>query len=172
MAKHYSELDLRKLKGQALKDVWHEMIGKGPGIKNTTGLKNSEEILQAILKGQGDPPFLETFGKREHKQEMEVKPIEPMPPKEKKKPGPKPRVETQASPPTPTQVQIQAVEGFEPTVLGVQVERIRVHKLSVDNTLYFLDKETKNLYTVENNRPGSLVGQWDPINRKILTPHS
>jgi hypothetical protein len=169
MTTHYSELDLRKLKGQALKDVWHAMIGKGPGIKNTTGLKNSEEILEAILKGQDDPAFLERFGKREYKQEVEVKPVEPMPPKEKKKPGPKPAAPVPVPVPVHVPVQIHAVEGPDAPKTRVHVEKIRLHKLQVGSTLYFLDKESNNVYSVENNRPGSVIGTWDPTQRTLLT---
>ena len=81
----YTSEMLRQMKGQAVKDIWHSLIGKPAGIKNTTGLRNSEEIIQAILKGQQDPAFLQTFGYRAPKPKPEtVVEEESMPPKEKK----------------------------------------------------------------------------------------
>ena len=55
MSASYTYEMLKQMKGQAVKDVWHAMIGKPAGLKNTTGLKNTEEIIQAILNRQANP---------------------------------------------------------------------------------------------------------------------
>jgi hypothetical protein len=164
----YTELDLRKMKGQALKDVWHSMIGKPVGLKNTTGLKNSEEIVQAILQGQANTEFLEPYKVREGKHKaVEPEHVEPMPPKEKKKPGPKPKSSVQAVQPT-VPVRAVAVESMETPLSGVFVERIKLRKLHVNEQQYYLDAESKKVFAVEaSGKPGSCVGMWNPITRAV-----
>lgn len=168
MATHlYTELELRKLKGQALKDVWHAMIGKEAGLKNTTGLKNSEEILQAILLGQANKDYLSQFtGRQPHKQvqrtlEEEAIPVE-MPPK-KSKVNTNPIVVPQQ----PVAVKPMAVESMEPIQRQIQVERISLKKLHLGETSYFVDKATQTVYSIENNRPGTILGKWNPQTKSI-----
>ena len=159
----YTELDLRKMKGQALKDTWHSMIGKPAGLKNTTGLSNSEEILQAILKGQSDPEFVKQFGTRvkpsEQTQEVDMPPKAKVKDTERVKPGPKPKaVSAKKS---------LAVESTElPQTISI-VHRIRVHKLVVDDEVYFLDASTQKVYTAVDNRPGPFLGIWNPETRSV-----
>lgn len=167
MATHlYTELELRKLKGQALKDVWHSMIGKEPGLKNTTGLKNSEEILQAILLGQVNKGYLEQFSTRQpHKQKepslMEEE-FEDMPPK-KPKAKSNPIVVQQQ----PTLVKTMAVESMDRVETNVEVHRICLKKIHLGDTSYFVDKATQAVYSIENNRPGSVVGKWNKDTQSI-----
>lgn len=163
----YTELDLRKMKGQALKDVWHSMIGKTAGLKNTTGLKNSEEIVQAILQGQANAEFLEPYKLREGKHKaIEPENVEPMPPKEKKKPGPKPKSNPVVQPLGPTRT--MAVESMETPISGVFVERVKLHKLHVNEAQYFLDAESKKVFAVEGGgKPGQCIGVWNPITRVV-----
>lgn len=159
----YTELDLRKLRGQAIKDIWHSLIGKGPGIRNTTGLKTSDEIIQAILQGQENPEFLKQFTTKpfNHKHKAdESNELEEMPPK---KPGPKPKIKLFVEPVRP--YGIQAVESTETVVTGVEVNRIKLRKIHVDNTLYFLDHEKNNVYST----PGVLYGKWNPETKSILS---
>lgn len=153
----YTELDLRKMKGQALKDTWHAMIGKPAGLKNTTGLANSEEILQAILKGQDDPEFLQRFGGRA--KPVETKSLPDMPPKQPKKP--KLANVQQAS------KKMLAVESTELPETVLSVVRIRVRKLLLENEVYFLDPSTNKVYTAIDGRPGQTCGTWDPERRTI-----
>jgi hypothetical protein len=162
MATFYTELDLRKLKGQALKDTWHAMIGKPPGLKNTTGLANSEEILQAILKGQEDPDFLKRFGGRA--KPVEAKSLPDMPPKERKKPVPK---KTSGVP----LKKAMAIESMDLPEIVESVVKIRVHKLVLEDQVYFLDSSTQKVYTVVEGRPGQLCGTWDPETR-FITPEA
>jgi hypothetical protein len=157
----YTELDLRKLRGQAIKDIWHSLIGKGPGIRNTTGLKTSDEIIQAILQGQENPEFLKQFMTKalKHKADESIE-LEEMPPKQK--PGPKPKVKTpqqtcSTAACSSTRPAVVAVESTEPPITNTEVNRIKVHKLYVDNTLYFLDAEKNNVYS----KPGVLYGHWN-----------
>ena len=167
----YTELELRKLKGQALKDVWHAMIGKPAGLKNTTGLKNSEEIIQAILLGQSKQEYIKQITGRQHTPlPPEETKEEEMPPKEKKKPGPKPKPKSNPIivPAVTGPVKIHAVESMDPIQKKIEVERIQVRKLHVGDDEYFLDKKTMNLYTVDNNRPGILCGQWNPDTKEII----
>jgi hypothetical protein len=166
MATHtYTELELRKLKGQALKDVWHSMIGKPPGLKNTTGLKNSEEILQAILLAQFNKDYLEQFTRKQppHKQiepsVIQEIPVEPMPPK-KVKPNP-------VAPPIPAPVKIMAVEAMEPIEKNIEVHRISLKKIHVGEECYFVDKATQTVYSIVNNRPGTIVGKWNQDTKTI-----
>ena len=171
----YTELELRKLKGQALKDVWHTMIGKETGIKNTTGFKNTEEILQAILKGQQDPTFLQSYlVKSRHKAAEQVSVVEEMPKPEiptgeKKKRGPKPKSNPNpiVIPQTPKTLVIQAVESKEAPIQVVNVERMRLRKLHIDNTIVFLDVDQQKVYEMVNNRPGNCVGTWNAETRRI-----
>ena len=142
----YTELDLRKMKGQALKDIWHELIGKPPGLKNTTGLKNSEEILQAILKLQGV-------------KEAEPDCVERMPPKGKPK--------TIPAPPAPLHKGVQAVETMDHPLASVEVERIRLRKLHLHDRSYYLNVSSNDVYEANGSTPGDRVGTWNPATRTI-----
>jgi hypothetical protein len=158
---------LQQMKGQAVKDVWHAMIGKPPGVKNTTGLKNSDEIIKAILEGQRTPSFLETFKVRAPKQSVAVEQKE-MPPKsgETKKRGPKPKPKPTSVPvvttPVPRPSSLQAYESPDLPMRVSAIQRIRLKKLYVDEREYFLDSKTNKLYTVLENKPGQLCGVWNP----------
>jgi hypothetical protein len=170
MSAIYTETVLKQMKGQAVKDVWHAMIGKPPGIKNTTGLKTTEEIIQAILQGQQNPDFLKPYTLKDSKQVTPREPVE-MPPKsgEKKKPGPKPKPKpliVSAPPSKPTQ--LQAYESTEAPIRPSDIVRISVKKLYVDDTLYFLDSKTNNLYKEIDGKPGPLCGVWNVETRSIL----
>ena len=161
----YSELDLRKMKTQALKDVWHALIGKPPGLKNTTGLRTSEEILQAILKAQADPTFRPA-------KEPDRAVVESMPPKEKKKPGPKPKPPSvdpvpvvSMTPQTPAAV--QAVESTELPLAQVEVKRIRLKKLMLGQTQYYLEEETFRVYEIQGRTPGDCIGTWNPTTQEL-----
>lgn len=165
MATHlYTELELRKLKGQALKDVWHAMIGKEPGLKNTTGLKNSEEILQAILLGQVNKDYLSQFtGRQPHKQKEEHREEkeEPMPPK-------KPKVK--ANPiviPQPLPVKTMAVESMDSIETNIEVQRIHLTRIHSGEHSYFVDKATQTVYSIDNNRPGTILGKWSKETKSI-----
>jgi hypothetical protein len=174
MTQLYTELDLRKLKGQALKDVWHAMIGKEAGIKNTTGLNNSEEILQAILKGQADPTFLEPYKVKRvrHKAEGETPVVEmpnPVEPTEKKKRGPKPKPKPLANPigmPS-APVETQAVESMETPLQVSDIYRYELYTLHFEDREYFVDKQTKKLFEKVNGYPGKLVGLWNAQTKQI-----
>jgi hypothetical protein len=170
MATHiYTELELRKLKGQALKDVWHTMIGKGPGIKNTTGLKNSEEILQAILLAQVNQEYLNQFTRnhcKEHKQieppnQQEVASVS-MPPKKAKAKSNAIVPVQQAIP-----VKTMAVEAMEPIEKNVEVHRICLKKVHLGGESYFVDKAIQTVYSIVNNRPGTILGKWNPDTKSI-----
>jgi hypothetical protein len=167
----YTELEIRKLKGQALKDVWHEMIGKPAGLRNVTGLNSIEEIVQAILQGQKDPDYLLRFSRRQHKQKEEESVVE-MPPKEKKKPGPKPKPKVNPNPiivplVPQTPLRIQAVESMQAPQKKIEVERVVLRKLYIGSEIYFLDKVSNTVYTAETNHPGSICGKWNPITRTL-----
>jgi len=169
MSSHTYE-SLTKLKGQAVKDIWHAMIGKPAGIKNTTGLKNGEEIIQAILKGQADPEFLKTLHVRAPKQEIqEPLEVEAMPPKpvEKKKPGPKPKAKPAVSAPVSAPAPLEAYESLESPIKLEEIHRIVVRKLHVGGAQYFLDAKTNKLYSVLNGRPGTECGLWNPETREV-----
>jgi len=155
----YTELDLRKMKGQALKDTWHAMIGKPAGLKNTTGLANSEEILQAILKGQEDPEFLKRFGGRA--KPVETKSLPDMPPKERK-----PKQNEIVIP--KSSKKIAAVESTDLPETVLSVVRIRVHRLIINDQPYFLDSSTNKLYAVVDGRPGELCGRWNPETHSMI----
>jgi hypothetical protein len=170
-ARIYTELEIRKLKGQALKDVWHEMIGKPPGLRNVTGLNSIEEIVQAILQGQADPVYLSRFTKRQHKQKEEESVVE-MPPKERKKPGPKPKVKVNTNPivlpvASPGTLRIQAVESMDAPQKNIEVEKILLRKLHIGSETYFLDKASNTVYVMEANHPGSICGTWNPVTRTL-----
>ena len=187
----YTELDLRKLKGQILKDVWHSMIGKEAGIKNTTGLKNSEEILAAILKGQDDPLFLEPFKKVRQLpyKGKEADPVVEMP----NHLEPKDSGETKTQTQTQTQQQTHAKkepqkrgpklkpskvhvhvhvpsQAIESTDLPLQtrdVEKKKVKRFHIGSTLVFIELETNTVYEAIGNTPGSPCGLWNPETRQI-----
>ena len=171
----YTQDTLKLMKGQAVKDIWHAMIGKSPGIKNTTGLKNGEEIIQAILEGQRDPEFLQKFVLRAPKQSVEVEKKE-MPTKsgnteevEKKKRGPKPKAkEILVSPPVMVRVgQVQAYESPDIPIRPSDITRISVKKLFVGDTLYFLETKTNKLFTCVEGKPGTCCGSWNPQTREV-----
>ncbi len=158
----YSYDMLTKLKGQAVKDIWHAMLGKGAGIKNTTGLKYTEDIIQAILKAQEDPGFLQSFKASkttDPKPQVVEKEEESMP--RKKNPNP-------IIVPVPKKT-VQAVESDALPQKNVEVRRVVVAKLIVGENEYFKDKETQQVYSMENGRPGQLLGVWDPQTRSILS---
>jgi hypothetical protein len=170
MSATYSYEQLKQMRGQAVKDVWHAMIGKPAGIKNTTGLKNGDEIIQAILDAQENPEVLKKFTGRPPKQvEQEKEKPKEMPPKaEKKKPGPKPKVKaTPLPPPIQRTGKTLAYESVEIPIVPGEIHRIVVKKLFVDDTLYFLETKTNKLYSVVDGRPGSLCGLWDPQGRQV-----
>lgn len=166
MSRVYTELDLRKLKGQALKDIWHAMIGKPPGIKNTTGLKNNEEIIEAILKGQEDPTTLKAHKVLKHKEEISDQ-IESMPPKKKETETPK-KVKPVAKP-TVHSGPIRAIESMEPPLQIQEVQRISLQPFSVGEEMYYLDAKSKKLYANVDGRPGEYCGQWDPTTQQIIS---
>jgi len=159
-ARLYTELDLRKMKGQALKDTWHALIGKPPGLKNTTGLRNSEEIVQAILNAQADPNFRPV-------KEPDQAEVESMPPKERKKPGPKPKPPPPVVEPPRSPSQVQAVETTELPLTQVEVKRIRLKKLKVGETQYYLEEETLRVYEIQGRTPGEWIGTWDPTTQAV-----
>jgi hypothetical protein len=168
MSAIYTEDTLKQMKGQAVKDIWHAMIGKPKGIKNTTGLKNADEIIQAILEGQRNPEFLE--GYKGSKQISSRKPVE-MPAKtgEKKKPGPKPKEKsvTVATQPEQKQFHLQAYESLENPIRPSEIQRISVKKLFVNDTMYFLDSKTNTLYNVVDGKPGLPCAKWNPHEKRV-----
>ena len=167
----YTYETLNQMKGQAVKDVWHAMIGKPAGIKNTTGLRNTEEIIQAILKGQSDPEFLRSFGVRPPKPKEEIQEeqeTEPMPPK--KKPGPKPKVSNPiVVPAVQRPKQTLAIESNEVPLVPQDVIRRSFRKFHVGENTYFIESSTHELFSVVENKPGMLVGHWNPEERKVET---
>jgi hypothetical protein len=172
MSAMYSETVLKQMKGQAVKDVWHAMIGKPAGIKNTTGLKNSDEIIQAILEAQQHPEFLQSYKVKDSKQIVPREPVE-MPPKsgEKKKPGPKPKPNpmTVSAPLEKRPTVLQAYESTEAPIRPSEIVRISVKKLHIGDTLYFLDSKTNKVYKEIDGKPGPLCGVWNVETRSILT---
>lgn len=173
MATHiYTEVELRRLKGQSVKDIWHAMIGKPSGIKNTTGLKTSEDVLQAILKAQEDPGFLSNVRVRTPKPSLceEVKEKEMAP---KKKPGPVPKAKAKEKatipllPVSPPVAKIRAIESMDPPLSVSTVVRISVRKLYVEGDWYYLDPKTQMIYQCIDNRPGERLGTWNPETRSI-----
>jgi hypothetical protein len=166
---------LSKLRGQAVKDIWHAKIGKPAGIKNTTGLKSIEEIIHAILKAETDESFVQSFQVRPLKQGFqEPVELEEMPPKpkpvEKKKPGPKPK-------PKPVAVQPQGVtapvplQAYETTEIPLKVDevvRVIVRKLIVGDMEYFLETKTNKVFGSVNGRPGNECGTWNVESREVV----
>lgn len=153
----YSYEILAKMKGQAVKDIWHSMIGKEQGIRNTTGLKSMNEVIQAILQGQEDPIFLEKFRGRAPKHVSVEKEEETMPGKK----NPNPIVV-----PSTTKKTVLAVESEE-YPMQVSVQRFVVKKLIVGDREYFKDKDTHEVFAVENGRPGQRLGKWSAETRSI-----
>lgn len=147
----YTSEILHSMKGQAIKDIWHGMIGKPPGLKNTTGLKNTEEIIQAILKAQETSPVVSQVTLQTPKV------VEPS--RVEASMGPKKQV--------PKKTSTLALESTELPLSGVEVQRVTLRKLHLEHISYFLDPETNNLYTIQDNRPGSLCGSWNPETRKV-----
>lgn len=165
----YTELDLRKLKTQALKDVWHSMIGKEAGIKNTTGLKTGEEILAAILKGQEDPQFLEPFQKIRqitHKAPETASVVEMSGETNKQKRGPKPKANPIVMP-KPGKVRLEAVESTDLPLYTSDVEKRKVKKFHIGSTVVYIDTEANIVYEAIGNTPGCPCGTWDPVARQI-----
>ena len=170
MSQHSYE-SLRRLKGQEVKDIWHAKIGKPAGLRNVTGLKNMEEIIQAILKAESDECFLKGFRtrapKHEHPEDLAV---EPMPPKAKPGRKPKAKVVTnlQSTPQVTTAVVPQAYETTEIPLKVEEVVRVVVKKLIVEGVEYFLETNTKKVFVSVNGRPGHEYGIWDPESRQLL----
>ena len=169
----YTQATLKQMKGQAVKDIWHTMIGKAAGIKNTTGLKNGDEIIEAILEGQRQPEFLHKFTVRPPKQlvEVEQKEMPPKPGKKEdvvmKKKGPKPKPKPVGIPPPVTVRPSQAYESADIPIQPSDITRISVKKLYVGDTLYFLESKTNKLYQSIDGRPGSSCGTWNPETREV-----
>jgi hypothetical protein len=167
MSQHTYE-SLRCLKGQEVKDIWHTKIGKPVGLRNVTGLKNMEEIIQAILKAEADESFLKGFRARAPKQTvLESLDVETMPPKAK--PGRKPKVKPLL--PMPLAIARVPLEAYETTEIPLKVDevvRVVVHKLIVENVEYFLETKTKKVFASVNGRPGHECGTWDPESRQLL----
>lgn len=159
---HYSASDLKNMKGQALKDHYHSLIGKPSGLKNTTGLKCSAEIIEAVLRlyGEGAKPSQTT--------------AEEMPKEERKKPGRKPKVTVSpvvqpsatVKPQTPTET--LAIESTELPLRNVEVVTIPVTPLQLRETLYFLDSKTNKVYaSTVDRRPGQYMGHWNEETRCV-----
>ena len=158
---------LKQMKGQAVKDIWHAYLGKPAGLKNTTGLRNSEEIIQAILKVQTDPDFLAKLSQRtpKQKEESEVEQEVEMPPKKK---------QNTLVIPKPTQPVVKksgilAIESSDIPIVASEVKKIMLRKLHVDDQSYFIDINSKELYAIVDTKPGPLVGKWDAETRSILS---
>jgi hypothetical protein len=152
----YSELDLRRLKGQALKDVWHSMIGKPAGLKNTTGLKNSEEIIQAILEKQSEEIVSSPV-------EMPPKPKE-VKPKETKPKEVKPKEVKPKEGRSKEKIKVLAIESAEAPLEIVDVVRIAVVKRVVEGVEYYIEKDTNKVFSVKD---GQLQGIWDSESNTI-----
>jgi hypothetical protein len=153
MSAPYSYETLNQMKGQAVKDIWHAMIGKPPGLKNTTGLKNTEEIIQAILKRQESPeelPPKQQVAKQVESQEMGRK-----------------KKETVSVPRISATVKPLAIESTEIPILVNEVQKRSVRKLHVGDTCYFLDAKTQEVFSVVDGKPGSLLGVWNPEERCV-----
>lgn len=155
MSAPYSYETLKQMKGQAVKDIWHGMIGKPAGLKNTTGLKNTEEIIQAILQNQQNPE-----GTLPPKQIVE-KQVEPEQMGRKKK--------TVVVIPTPAAYTGKplAFESTEIPLVPVEVLRRTVRKLHVGDTCYFLDTKTKEVFSVHDGKPGARLGTWNAEERCV-----
>jgi len=154
---HYSASDLKNMKGQALKDHYHSLIGKPAGLKNTTGLRNTDEIIEAVLRlyGEGVKPSQTT--------------AEEMPKEERKKPGRKPKVSAPVVQATPAvQSETRAIESTELPLRNVEVVTIRVKAIEVGDILYFLDSKTNKVYASSSDRrPTRYVGQWKEETQSI-----
>lgn len=158
----YTASDLHNMKGQALKDHYHSLIGKPAGLKNTTGLKCSAEIIEAVLRlyEEGVKPS------QPPSEEMQA---------ERKKPGRKPKAKESkplASVVAPTvpagPVQTLAIESTELPIRNVEVVSIRVKPIHVDGTLYFVESKTNKVYAEgADKRPAAYVGQWDPETKTL-----
>lgn len=165
MSQHTYE-SLRRLKGQEVKDIWHAKIGKPAGLRNVTGLKCMEEIIQAILKAESDETFLKGVRVRAPKQEIKESLVE-MPPKGK--PGRKPgQTSKPNSVPRMPSVPFQAYETTEIPLKVEEVVRVVVHKLIVEDVEYFVEAKTKKVFASVNGRPGPEYGTWDPETRQIV----
>lgn len=171
MSQHTYE-SLRRLKGQEVKDIWHAKIGKPAGLRNVTGLKCMEEIIQAILKAESDETFLKGVRVRAPKQEIQESLVE-MPPKGKpgRKPGqtskPKSKpITTEGSP--IVAVPFQAYETTEIPLKVEEVVRVIVHKLIVEDVEYFVEAKTKKVFASVNGRPGPEYGTWDPESKRLI----
>lgn len=161
----YSEVELRRLKGQALKDIWHGYVGKPAGLKNVTGLHSTEEILQAILTAQENPLYVSLFKARSSKQSTPVDP-------ERKEMGKKKQVPPLPPPPQSSSCSTpRAIESTAEPKKIQMVERICVHRLTLASGSYFLDPKTNLVYRDADGKPGDRYGSWDP-ERKTLTPEA
>lgn len=157
----YSYELLSKMKGQSVKDIWHSMIGKEEGIRNTTGLKTMEDVIQAILKGQEDSGFLEQFReKRTPKHSVVEKEEESMGRTKQKHTNP---IVVSSS----VKKTVEAVESNE-LPFQTEVKHVVVKKLIVGNLEYFKDKETNEVYSVDNGKPGQRLGVWNSATRSIV----
>ena len=143
MSTHYTYELLKQMKGQALKDTWHAMIGKPAGLKNTTGLKSTEDIIQAILNTQGNPKPQET---------RSIEAVE-MPPKKNQR--------RKVAPVSLPKRDIHAVESAEIPIRCLEVKRHRVHLLHLGDQQYFVDNDTNQLFTIVEGKPGSSCGHLD-----------
>ena len=155
MSTNYTYEMLSKMKGQAIKDIWHAMIGKPPGLRNTTGLKTSEDIIQAILKRQEElcgKPLKQAFLELEE---------ESMPPKRKGNPIILP------APLTVSKKSILAVEGWDAPLKKIEVTQKKVRRLFLGSTQYFIEKETNKIYNGESHFPGQLLGLWNSESKTI-----
>ena len=146
----YTELDLRRLKGQALKDTWHDMIGKPPGLKNVTGLHSLEEIIQAILQKQSE---------REECLSEEIRPIfveVAMPPKAAPRPQ-KEKAEKAAKPIKKKVTNLLAIESMEEPLEVLEVIRRIVQPKTIQGHEYYVEKDSNNVYTIKT---GEYQGVW------------
>ena len=126
-----------------------------------------EEIVQAILQAQTDPSSVKKPCVRTPKP-LVSEPVKEkeMPPR--KKPGPVPKAKPAPPAPAESPPKIRAVETLDPPLSVSTVVRIRVHKLFVNDTWYYLDPTTQAVYAYEDTRPGERIGLWNP-ETKILT---
>lgn len=155
MSAQYSYDSLKQMKGQAVKDIWHAMIGKPAGLKNTTGLKNTEEIIQAILQKQESPeeplPLKRNVEKQVELEEM---------PRRKKDLSIVPK-------PTAYTGKPLAFESSDIPLVPLEVIKRTVRKLHVGDTCYFLDTRTKEVFAVEDGKPGARLGVWNAEERCV-----
>lgn len=154
MSALYTYESLNQMKGQAVKDIWNGMIGKPAGLKNTTGLKTREEIIQAILQRQespDEPPPKRIVSKEVEPEEMGRKKKESVLP---------------AKPPTSPR-KCLAIESSEIPLVPIEVIKRTVRKLHVGETCYFLDTKTKEVYSVVDEKPGARLGLWNAEERCV-----